>query len=785
MSAMRGQRWKSSPLLVILTLVASLLLPSTAPALAFKSAPATKWGLIQASPGNSERITAEPRQAKLEGERKSEWRVKFVGFPEEAKSAVEYAVEIWSRSFESKVPVNVEATWGDYRTLAVLGSARPGFFFSSFLGAPDDTLWYPSALANALAGKDLNPGQEEIVLKVNSRANWYLGTDGRPSEDNYDLVSVVLHEIAHGLGFTSNAEFDRFFGTGYMFQPSPFDAYTQIPDGRSLADFCSRSAELGRVMRGQLQWSGEEGVKANGGVKPKLYSPADFEDGSSITHLDEGLFSNSSTDSMMTPNLEAGEVFRAPGPIVLGMIADMLRKPPISPATESPAKPANVKAIVGDRYALITLESSTCRRLDRITGYSVRTFPGGKTAVYTSAPIRVTGLKNGTSYTFEVSAQNSKGLSEPVETNSVKPESTSAGRVVDLYAKVSEVATTKSRGNPMLIYGDARTQTLKSATLVGNKWRLATIRKEVNVGKLSICKSGEGAKEQLHVIYADLTRQDLLYSNLRAGKWVNSTIDGNGVDIQDYRESVRRQTASDVSVSNACAVARNTLQVFYRDESQGILLGAVKTKSGWIYEIVDGDRDSDNRTTGDVAFNLSAISHGDSVYLLYDSVLTINSNKAVTEGEVRLASRSDIFPEDWGYLTVDGTNSSSSIAGFATALAKQGEGIYGAWLRTSVLENSGPAIIRISSLVGNAEDTVDIEAPKVGKLGSPLLLSQSSVVFSCEQRLCSSRILTKKPQLLTSIPAAANTGALVEISKRLYLATSISSQLRLILIGSK
>ena len=65
------------------------------------------------------------------------------------------------------------------------------------------------------------------------------------------------------------------------------------------------------------------------------------------------------------------------------------------------------------------------------------------------------------------------------------------------------------------------------------------------------------------------------------------------------------RTSSDVSVANTCIATTSTVQVFYRDESQGVLLGAVKSKTvPWRYELVDGDRKTDGRTTGDVGFHL-------------------------------------------------------------------------------------------------------------------------------------------------------------------------------------
>ena len=120
---------------------------------------------------------------------------------------------------------------------------------------------------------------------------------------NYDLTSTALHEIGHGLGFLSNAEYDRFFSTGYIIQPTPYDAYVQLADGRRFTDFCARSVDLGRAMTSPLNWSGASATAANNGIKPKIYSPRPYEEGSSITHLDENTFSSGSPNAVMTPFL--------------------------------------------------------------------------------------------------------------------------------------------------------------------------------------------------------------------------------------------------------------------------------------------------------------------------------------------------------------------------------------------------------------------------------------------------------------------------------------------------
>jgi hypothetical protein len=501
-------------------------------------------------------------------------------------------------------------------------------------------------------------------------------------------------------------------------------------------------------MLGPLFWSGEFGVAANNGVKPKLYTPTPYQEGSSITHLDEDTFANSLTNSAMTPNLEPGEVFRTPGPIALGMIQDMMKAPPARSAAGIPAKPVNVKALVGDGYALLTFDSPNCSRIDRIKSYSVTITPGGQTRTYDSSPIRISGLKNGKNYKFTLIAENDRGKSEPVESNSVKPQKTGAISTIDPFSRVSHLNGSTYRGNPVLVYGDEATRSLKMATFSGNRWRISTARKGVDVGSISICKSGSGSKESLHVFYGETTRQDLIHSNLKSGKWSHETIDGNGDDVQDYREELRRKTASDVSVSNACAVTPQALQVFYRDESQGILLGAVKTSNGWVYEIVDGDKDSEGRTTGDVAFHLSATAEKNTVYLLYDSVLAINSNREPASGEVRLAKRRTVFPEDWRYQTLDGPGNGVTVAGYAISSSKSRSGIMATWLSstqgTSVIREEIAYLSSLSSEIRRLKTFDEFGEPHL-----PLAIYPKGIIFACESRICHLDFASNRMRLLS------------------------------------
>jgi hypothetical protein len=346
---------------------------------------------------------------------------------------------------------------------------------------------------------------------------------------------------------------------------------------------------------------------------------------------------------------------------------------------------------------------------------------------------------------------------------------------------VSRLAATEYRGTKVIVYGDESTQTLKIATLRSNRWTLSTIRRGVDVGPISLCTSGVGPKQALHIFYGELQRQDLLHSTNASGKWMHETIDGNAEEVQDYRELERAKTASNVSVSNACAVTSAGVQVFYRDETQGILLGAVKTKNDWVYEIVDGDRKVDGRTTGDVAFSLSATSDKNSVHLIYDSILTVNSSKQATQGEVRIAARKSVYPEDWNYKTLDGPDNGTAIAGFKTAIQIHDGHIIASWLSSH--GDAFPNPDKLSVFKINEDQFFRILNPiKFGNPTNPLVLGADRVFFGCQKRICQASINDSLIRLLHGETKFSVDGQMVMISKTSYLVTALNGRVTLLRI---
>ena len=128
--------------------------------------------------------------------------------------AFQHAADIWGATLTSNVTIRIGASFVPLSctaSSAVLGSAGAFEIFSDFPSAPRATTWYPSALASKLAGTDQStPGYPHIIARFNSRlglfpdclpgSGFYLGLDNQAASQ-IDLVTVLLHEMAHGLGF--------------------------------------------------------------------------------------------------------------------------------------------------------------------------------------------------------------------------------------------------------------------------------------------------------------------------------------------------------------------------------------------------------------------------------------------------------------------------------------------------------------------------------------------------------------------------------------------------------
>ncbi len=168
---------------------------------------------------------------------------------------VQRAAAIWSAALDSPVPITVLANFVPLPCSdesAVVGTATPRFLFTDFQRVglfPGPLLpgtWHASALASKRAGTNLlddlpvpPPGNEtntDIRARFNSELgkpgcpadlDWYLGLDTFQSPEVANLLIVVLHELAHGLGFLSFASLttgQQIGGLGDVFGAFAFDS---------------------------------------------------------------------------------------------------------------------------------------------------------------------------------------------------------------------------------------------------------------------------------------------------------------------------------------------------------------------------------------------------------------------------------------------------------------------------------------------------------------------------------------------------------------------------------
>jgi len=750
----------------------------------------TVWGHTYAGNQSNANATTAKASPSANLEKLSKFTITYNSFPNWARTEVQAALDTWAANFKSSVDITVSATWGRSANNDVLGSARPGSYFAGFSGAPDSTLWYPSALANALANKDLDRDNPEIIIQVNSAATWNQRGDDKPRSNEYDLESVILHEVAHGLGFLSADVYDKFFGYGSIDQPTPFDAYIQTSDGRRLADMPTPSLELGKTLTTSMYWIGENAKQVNGGEKIKMYTPTPYEPGSSISHIDEATFSKAGLDAVMTPNLEAGEVFHQPGPLLLAMMADMRAKPPVGLAVSLPDAPRNVEALIANQSAIITFDPPANARAAQVTSYTVKNLKTSQTVSGTNSPIVMTGLKNGLPYSFAVTAQNNLGTSVEAITKSIIPQVIWKAAPVDLTPVGRDIASTTLNGKPIIVFTDAISGALKIASWNGSVWKKTTIdgaggsggrTKNKIAGHISLCTSGAGLNQKLHIFYPDAVDLDLRYAQYDGKNITFEIVDGNGPSVQSYEIPERTRTASDVSVSSACAVTPSSISVFYRDESQGILIGANKriNTTKWVYEMIDGDRKTDNRTTGDVAFHLAAYVSGAITHIIYDSVLVINQRREITSGEVRYATRIGASPNSWSYTTIDQTENGIPVPGFDVAIAPEKAGIRMVWIAAANNLVLAPNQIR-STFVGKTKDIAIAATDGFGTPGAYLTLDNGELIFSCESRLCSMNLSQPNNpiRLITSSQTAEPShGIFLTIDKKRFLLAALDRRI--------
>lgn len=262
------------------------------------------------------------------------------------RQALEFALGIWSAQLTSSY---------SGETITVIAAMNPGSANSSFIAFAGSTSFYDifgggladtaygAALANHLAGRDLDTTLPEIEITFNSDFSFYYGTDGL-NGNNIDFITVALHEVAHGLNFQSLIDQS---GEYFFNEPGIWDRQLEIGNGTDLTAM-TPGQRAQALVSDNLFWNGVQGAAGNAGQRPKIEAPNQFRPGSSTSHLDEGVHAN----ELLSPNYSG--VDHAPSRMELGMLVDMGWN------VNGLASPATARStIAGPATALRTLRLNT------------------------------------------------------------------------------------------------------------------------------------------------------------------------------------------------------------------------------------------------------------------------------------------------------------------------------------------------------------------------------------------------------------------------------------------
>jgi len=195
--------------------------------------------------------------------------------------ATEFALELWSEQLAGSVPVDIEVD------IVPLGDGILGMsFFPTCFQNSDTEIWYPAALWNQIVGYNAN-SEWDIKIVMSSKYSFYYGLDGNTT--GMDYVTIMLHEVTHGLGFgcyCSHDDGEFFYGAPGIYDCMLYKGlngpcFTELTPNERAALMVSNNLYAGRPNSNLLE--------ANNGVRVKMYAPFNYSGGSSAHHWDNNM----------------------------------------------------------------------------------------------------------------------------------------------------------------------------------------------------------------------------------------------------------------------------------------------------------------------------------------------------------------------------------------------------------------------------------------------------------------------------------------------------------------
>ena len=162
-------------------------------------------------------------------------------------------------------------------------------------------------------GVDANGSLADGEIDWNFGQPWGYGS---VSGSQYDFTSTAMHELLHTFGFLSYIDPDPAYASDTQW--TTFDQFIVTGAG---APVISRSTFQWNGTYSDLYFNGSIAVAVYGGLVP-LYSPSQYDAGSSISHLRDSTFVGSN-EKLMNSRVSAGPGIRTVSPLELGILKDL------------------------------------------------------------------------------------------------------------------------------------------------------------------------------------------------------------------------------------------------------------------------------------------------------------------------------------------------------------------------------------------------------------------------------------------------------------------------------
>ncbi|MDP7636575.1 MAG: PEP-CTERM sorting domain-containing protein [Phycisphaerae bacterium] len=235
------------------------------------------------------------------------------------------SIQMWSQYIDNTPgrQVAMHAFWRELDSLGtnVLGGAA-SYMYSDGGGT---TVW---ALGEYVWKEGVNPGTTgfgfDTVIDYDITAAglaWNFGTDA-PGAGQIDFRSVVAHEIGHSLGFVSTYDLDYddfgWFGSTFAGLTAWDKGLVDDQGNKPLSGGTGTPDDFNEV-DDPVYWDGLNAVSYYGDSLVPIYAPDPWQQGSSLSHLDEATFPT----VLMSPSIAAAQAIRQPSNLEWMMMKDM------------------------------------------------------------------------------------------------------------------------------------------------------------------------------------------------------------------------------------------------------------------------------------------------------------------------------------------------------------------------------------------------------------------------------------------------------------------------------